>query len=62
MNKILLNINSERIKVSADNLKNFQMKQMMKKTFINNIKSNKINQTLINWLQINNKIKMMQNY
>ena len=62
MNKILLNINSERIKVSADNLKNFQMKQMMKRTFINNIKSNKINQTLINWLQINNKIKMMQNY
>ena len=62
MNKILLNINSERIKESADNLKNFQMKQMMKKTFINNIKSNKINQTLINWLQINNKIKMMQNY
>ena len=62
MNKILLNINSERIKVSADNLKNFQMKQMMKKTFIKNIKSNKINQTLINWLQINNKIKMMQNY
>ena len=62
MNKILLNINSERIKESADNLKNFQMKQMMVKTFINNIKSNKINQTLINWLQINNKIKMMQNY
>ena len=62
MNKILLNINSERIKVSADNLKNFQMKQMIVKTFINNIKSNKINQTLINWLQINNKIKMMQNY
>ena len=62
MNKILLNINSERIKVSADNLKNFQMKQMMVKTFINNIKSNKNNQTLINWLQINNKIKMMQNY
>ena len=62
MNKILLNINSERIKELADNLKNFQMKQMMVKTFINNIKSNKINQTLINWLQINNKIKMMQNY
>ena len=62
MNKILLNINSERIKVSADSLKNFQMKQMMKRTFINNIKSNKNNQTLINWLQINNKIKMMQNY
>ena len=62
MNKILLNINSERIKESADNLKNFQMKQMMVKTFINNIKSNKNNQTLINWLQINNKIKMMQNY
>ena len=62
MNKILPNINSERIKVSADNLKNFQMKQMMKRTFINNIKSNKINQTLINWLQINNRIKMMQNY
>lgn len=62
MNKILLNINSERIKESADNLKNFQMKQMMVKTFINNTKSNKINQTLINWLQINNKIKMMQNY
>ena len=56
MNKILLNINSERIKESADNLKNFQMKQMIVKTFINNIKSNKINQTLINWLQINNKI------
>lgn len=62
MNKILLNINSERIKESADNLKNFQMKQMMVKTFINNTKSNKNNQTLINWLQINNKIKMMQNY
>ena len=40
---------SEKMQVLADNLKNLQMKIMIKRTFINNLNSKcKINQTLIN--------------